>query len=226
MWSHLKLKDLPQDERPRERLLAHGAKTLADAEVLAVLLGSGSSGQSAVELARQLLAQGWEGLARMTVDELRHIRGLGPAKIAVLAAAVELGRRMREQAAGSVVNGPHDALALLMDMQWLDQEEFRVLYLNTKHRVQAVETIFVGGLDRVDVYPREIFRRAVARSAAALIVAHNHPSGDPDPSAQDRTLTRRLEEAGLVMGIPILDHLIVGRSRHVSLHQEVVTELK
>lgn len=223
---HRKVKDLPKDERPRERLLAHGAGVLADAEVLAVLLGSGSAGQSAIELARQLLQNGWDGMGRMTPDELRHIRGMGPAKAAILSAALEMGRRMRENSAGRTIHGPNDALALLGGMQWLDQEEFRVIFLNTKHRVQAIETIFKGGLDSVDVYPREIFRRAVARSSAALIVAHNHPSGDPEPSSQDRGLTRRLEQAGMLMGIPILDHLIVGQARSVSLHQDAVTELK
>ncbi|MBX5466848.1 MAG: DNA repair protein RadC [Firmicutes bacterium] len=220
------IKALPPDERPRERLLRHGPTVLGDAEVVAILIGHGGPGQSALELARALLADGWGGLARRSVEELVQVRGLGPAKAAVLLAALEVGRRVRLATAGEAIGGPQDVLPWVSDMERLTQEEFRVLLLNTKHRVLAVETVFRGGLNSVEVFPREVFRRAVAHSAAAVIAVHNHPSGDPTPSPEDRALTVRLEQAGAVMGIPVLDHLIVGHGRHVSLRDHQVTELR
>ncbi|MCL6562188.1 MAG: DNA repair protein RadC [Firmicutes bacterium] len=220
------MKALPPDERPRERLLRHGPAVLGDAELLAVLLGQGTFGQSALDLARTLLQDGWAALLQRSRTELMKVRGLGPAKVAVLLAALEIGRRLRVDSHGRTIGGPHDVLPWVEDMQWLSQEEFRVLYLNTKHRVLTVETVFRGGLDSVEVFPREVFRRAVAHSAAAVIVAHNHPSGDPKPSPQDRALTDRLEQAGTILGIPVLDHIIVGHGRHISLRNHQVTELR
>lgn len=218
------MKNLPADERPRERLLRHGAGVLADAEVLAVLLGTGTAGQPVLDLARELLKDGWVGLSRRSRQELLAVRGLGAAKTALLLAALEIGHRLRRQASGAQISGPDDVVDLLSDMRDLTQEEFRVLFLNAKNRVLGVEGIFRGGIDRVEVYPGEIFRRAVSYSAAAIIVAHNHPSGDPEPSREDRRLTRRLEDAGQLLGIPVLDHVIIGRSRHMSLKIGLLTE--
>ncbi|PSR22082.1 MAG: JAB domain-containing protein [Sulfobacillus acidophilus] len=214
----------PKDERPRERLLQHGAAVLSDAEILAVLLGTGTVGQSVLELSRGLLSDGWTALSRRTPAELMRVRGLGQAKSATLAAALEIGHRV-DRAALLSVQSPQDAVRLVSDLRDRDQEEFRVIFLNSKGWVLGIETLFRGGLDRVEVFPREIFRNAVARSAASIVVAHNHPSGDPAPSRQDRELTRRLEACGDLMGIAVLDHVIVGRSRHVSLHQGELTEL-
>ncbi|MCY0879080.1 MAG: DNA repair protein RadC [Firmicutes bacterium] len=218
------LKETPPDERPRERLLRHGTAVLSDAELLAVLLQTGTQGQSVLELSRELLRDGWAALSRRTPAELMRVRGMGTAKAALLAAALEVGHRV-ERARLNVVHGSRDVVRLVSDLRDRDQEEFRVILLNTKGMVMGMETVFRGGLDRVEVFPREIFRPAVARSAASVVVAHNHPSGDPTPSRQDLALTRRLEECGELMGIPVLDHVIVGRSRHVSVHQGVLTEL-
>lgn len=217
--------ETPKDERPRERLLRHGAAVLTDAELLAVLLGTGTQGQSVLELSRELLREGWAQLSRRTPAELMRVRGLGAAKAATLSAALEIGYRV-ERAPMMRVHSPQDAIRLVSDLRDRDQEEFRVILLNTKGLVLGIETLFRGGLDRVEVFPREVFRSAVARSAASIVVAHNHPSGDPEPSRQDRELTRRLEASGDLMGIPVLDHVIVGRSRHVSLHQGEMTELR
>ncbi len=217
--------DLPAEERPRERLLRHGAHVLGDRELLAVLLGTGTSGQSVLELSESLLKSGWTGLSRRQAPELLQIKGLGEAKVALLLAALEVGGRLRRAELRQSIAGPDDAAALVEDMSRLDQEEFRVLFLNTKNQVLAIETVFQGGLDSVEVFPREIFRRAVAWSAASLIVAHNHPSGDPSPSKADMSLTRRLEEAGSLMGIPVLDHIIIGKAHHISVHQGKTTEL-
>lgn len=221
----MEMADTPPAERPRERLLAHGASVLSDAELLAVLLGTGTSGHSVLDLSRDLLSSGgWATLSRRRPEELMQVRGLGAAKTAILAAALEVGHRVERESLMRV-QSPRDALRLVSDLRDRDQEEFRVILLNTKGMVLGVETLFRGGLDRVEVFPREVFRAAVARSAASIVVAHNHPSGDPAPSRQDRELTRRLETAGELLGISILDHVIVGRSRHVSIHHGELTEL-
>lgn len=219
-----RLKELPSDERPRERLMIHGAQVLADAEVLAVLLRTGTGGASALSLARNLLRDGWPHLGSLSAPELLRYRGMGPAKAATVLAALEVGRRMNRLRPLDVISGPLDVVSLVEDMKSLNQEEFRVVFLNTKHRVLAVETVFQGGLDSVEVYPREIFRRAVARSASAIIAVHNHPSGEPTPSPADRDLTLRLEEAGELLGIPVLDHVILGRWHHASVHQQQIAE--
>jgi DNA repair protein RadC len=153
-----------------------------------------------------------------------RVRGLGAAKAATLAAALEVGHRV-ERARLNYIHGARDIVRLVSDLRDRDQEEFRVILLNTKGAVVGMDTVFRGGLDRVEVFPREIFRPAVARSAASIVVVHNHPSGDPTPSRQDLALTRRLEDCGDLMGIPVVDHVIVGRSRHVSVHQGAMTEL-
>lgn len=217
------IKDLPVEERPRERLLEHGAKVLSDAEVLAVLLRTGRRGESVLDVSQQLLRDGWQGLMRKSAEEMVQIPGLGKAKAAMLLAALEIGHRVRRQGIVSI-SGPEDALALVSDMRDLNHEEFRVLYLNTKGHVLGAETVFRGGLNGVDAAPREIFRRAIARSSASVIVVHNHPSGDPTPSVEDRQLTKRLESAGDLLGIAVLDHLIVGRSRHLSLNYGELTD--
>lgn len=218
------LKDTPKSERPRERLIKHGAQVLSDAELVAVLLGTGTQGQSVLELSRDLLKPGWSALSRRTPGELMQVKGLGAAKATTLAAALEVGHRVERESLVSVAS-PHDAVRLVSDLRDRDQEEFRVILLNTKGLVLGIESLFRGGVDRVEVFPREVFRPAVSRSAASIVVAHNHPSGDPRPSRQDRELTRRLEDCGELLGIAVLDHVIVGRSRHVSIHQGELTEL-
>lgn len=218
------MRETPRDERPRERLLTHGPSVLTDAELLAVLLGTGTSGQSVLDLSRALLREGFVGLSRRTPQELMQVRGLGAAKVAVLSAALEVGHRVEHEVQERVQH-PEDVVRLVRDLRDRDQEEFRVILLNTKGFVLGIETLFRGGVDRVEVFPREVFRPAVARSAASIVVAHNHPSGDPQPSRQDRELTRRLEACGELMGIPVLDHVIVGRSRHMSLKMGELTEL-
>ncbi len=221
----MSLKETPDEERPRERLLRHGARVLSDAELLAVLLGTGAPGKPVLDLSRELLQPGWAYLSRRTPQELMRVRGLGSAKAAVLSAALEMGYRVEREALSQVRNS-HDVVRLVSDLRDRDQEEFRVILLNTKGLVLGVETLFRGGLDRVEVFPREVFRPAIAHSAASIVVAHNHPSGDPGPSRQDRELTRRLEECGDLLGIRVLDHIIVGRSRHMSIHQGELTELR
>lgn len=215
------VKDWPESERPRERLFRLGPQALTDGELVAVLLGSGVRGRSAVDLGRDLIASGWTVLAQMPPQELCRKPGVGQARAAILVAALEVGRRVRQRGTWArAIRSSDDVADLVADeMAVLGQEQFRVMLLNTKHQVVALETTFVGGLNSVEVHPREVFRRAVQAGAAGIVVIHNHPSGDPAPSREDRWLTRRLAQAGEVLGIPLLDHVIIGRQGHVSFRE-------
>ncbi|MDA8145605.1 MAG: DNA repair protein RadC [Thermaerobacter sp.] len=217
------MKDLPAAERPRERLLAGGAGVLSDAELLGILIGSGTRTATAVELGQRLLSGGsLRAVASLSGPELLRVSGLGPAKVARLLAALELGRRLatwREER--TLIRGAGDAARLLMErMRYLEQEHFQTIALDTRHRVLAVETVCVGSLAAVPVHPRDIFKGPIRRNAAAVILAHNHPSGDPTPSTEDKDLTRRLGRAGRLLGIEVLDHLVIGENRYVSLREQ------
>ena len=208
------IRELPEDERPRERLLAHGPATLGDAELVAVLLRTGRSGASALTLARELLALhgGLEGLASCRAPELSG-RGLGAAKSATLLAAAELGRRL---ARGRVperepMSRPAAAASYLaLRYGARDQEVLGAVYLDTRNRLLAERELYRGTLNRAAVEPRLILKEGLLRGAAAMIVFHTHPSGDPTPSAEDLAFTRRLAEAGEIVGIRLVDHLVLG----------------
>lgn len=218
------MRDLPEAARPRERLWREGPGALSETELLAIVLRTGSKEGSALDLAKYLLRAfgGLAGLSGAAPEELSAVKGMGQAKAAQVGAALELGRRLGE---GSVprpaVNNPEDAARLVMGrMHCLDREEFRVILLNTKNRVIQVETVAVGTLNSSGVEPREVFKNAIRRSAAAVILVHNHPSGDPTPTRQDIGLTQRLVQAGELVGIEILDHIIIGDNKYVSLKAE------
>ncbi|HZG77196.1 MAG TPA: DNA repair protein RadC [Paenibacillus sp.] len=218
------LREVPEDERPRERMLRHGAAGMSNAELLAILLRTGTRSESAVTLSQRLLLEsgGLRGLSDLTVEQLCERRGVGPAKALQLLAALELGRRMArtELEASPILRSPEDVSTLLMeDLRYLQQEHFVALFLNTKNRVIGRETLSVGSLNAAIVHPREVFRAAVKRSAASIICAHNHPSGDPTPSPEDIQLTNRLTEAGHIIGIEVLDHVIIGDRRYVSMKE-------
>lgn len=216
------IKDMPKDQRPRERLLREGPAALTDAELLAIMLRTGTPEASALELAAHTINffGGLTQLVRAGVEELSSIKGIGPAKAAQVKAAMELGRRAALSRAGERprVSSPEDAALLVMEeMRHLDREHFCALFLNTKNQVIAREKISVGTLNSSTVHPRELFKGAVLKSAAALILVHNHPSGDPTPSREDLEVTRRLREAGEIMGIEVLDHIIIGDNKFTSL---------
>ncbi len=196
---------------------------LSDAELLGILIGSGTRTATAVELGQRLLSGGsLRAVASLSGPELLRVSGLGPAKVARLLAALELGRRLaawREER--TLIRGAGDAARLLMErMRYLEQEHFQTIALDTRHRVLAVETVCVGSLAAVPVHPRDIFKGPIRRNAAAVILAHNHPSGDPTPSTEDKDLTRRLGRAGRLLGIEVLDHLVIGENRYVSLREQ------
>ncbi|MEW6173642.1 MAG: DNA repair protein RadC [Bacillota bacterium] len=216
--------ELPEAARPRERLWREGPGALTETELLAIILRTGSQAGSALDLAGYLLGSlgGLLGLSRASLEELSAVTGIGPAKAAQVAAALEFGRRFSDSAgARTVITTPHDASRLLMArMRHLDREEFRVILLDTKNHVIQIETVAVGTLNSTGVQPREVFKNAIRRSAAAIILAHNHPSGDPTPSREDVALTQRLIQAGELVGIEILDHIIIGDNRYISLKAE------
>ena len=216
------VKALPAQERPRERLFRLGAGALTDRELLAVLVGSGVPGKDALALGEELARQGWAALSRRSATELTQWQGIGRARAAVLVAALEVGRRVRQEPAWErPIHSGADVEALLGDeMAALSQEQFRVILLNTKLSVLGVEVAFIGGLSSVEVHPREVFRRAVQAGAAGVVAVHNHPSGDPSPSREDRLLTDRLQEAGDVLGIPLWDHVVLGRGRYTSFREQ------
>lgn len=216
---------MPAELRPRERLCQGGADGLSDAELLAIILRTGFQSATAIDLATQLLACfcGLKGLVATSTDELSRVKGIGPAKAAQIKAALEIGRRVAVTAMSNkpVIKSPGDVSALMMEkMRHYDREHFMVLNLNTKNQVIAEDTVSIGNLNASLVHPRELFKNAIKRSAAALILVHNHPSGDPSPSREDIDVTHRLTEAGKLLGIEILDHVVIGDLKYVSLKEK------
>lgn len=217
----MSIKDLPADARPREKLLALGPAALADAELLALLLRTGLKGTPVLQLAQQLL-QGFGGVAGLLhagADELRRVKGLGPAKRAELVAVLELARRALAQAlqARPVFESPTQVKDYLrLKLAALPHEVFAVLFLDAQHRLLAMEELFRGTLTQTSVYPREVVKRALALNAAAVLLAHNHPSGVAEPSKADESLTRTLQSALGLVDVRVLDHFVVAREQVVS----------
>ncbi|MCM3715095.1 RadC family protein [Halalkalibacter oceani] len=221
----LLIRDVPVRERPRERLLTEGARALSNQEILAILLRTGTKQESVLQLAQRLLTafDGISMLKEAAIEELCLVKGIGQAKAVELAAAVELGRRLHSLQPDEryVIRSPEDVANYVMeDMRFLLQEHFDCLYLNTKNQVLHRKTIFIGSLNASIVHPREVFKEALRRSAASVVCLHNHPSGDPTPSREDIDVTKRLHEAGKVLGIEVLDHVIIGDRRYISLKEK------
>ncbi|GMV11656.1 MAG TPA: DNA repair protein RadC [Gemmatimonadaceae bacterium] len=218
----LSIKELPSGERPRERLASHGATRLSAIELLAIVLGTGRGGQSAIELAHGVLARSGGSLRRIASEPLgmlTSVGGIGRARAVAIHAALELGRRMVNETRqeGMAVRSPRDVYRLFGPrLEDLPVEEFHVAVLDSQHRVERDITITRGILNSSLVHPREVFREAIAERAAALILVHNHPSGDPTPSPDDRMVTEQLVAAGRLLDIPVHDHVIVGRGRYTS----------
>ncbi|MED4604393.1 DNA repair protein RadC [Paenibacillus validus] len=225
MESHnITLRDVPNEDRPRERMMQHGAEALSNAELLAILLRTGTYQESAVRLAERLLREsgGLRALVDVSLEQLTSFKGIGAAKALQIKAGIELGRRLARSAMNETVTirSPQDAAAILTeDMRYLQKEHFVCLFLNTKNHVIGQETLSMGSLNASIVHPREVFRAAIKRSSASIVCAHNHPSGDPTPSPEDIQMTKRLVEAGDIVGIEVLDHLIIGDLRFVSLKE-------
>ena len=220
-----KLRDMPQGERPRERLRDFGPRYLSNAELIAILLRTGMKGENVLAMSTRLLSRfnGLDGLGRRSFAELCAERGLSEAKACQLMAALELGRRFISLAPEdrAVINSPQDAANLLQaEMAQLEQEHLKVLLLNTKNQVLSVQEIYVGNVNSSVARPAEIFRPAVRDNAPSIIVVHNHPSGDPTPSPEDVNITRELVAAGKLLSIDLLDHIVIGSGgRYVSLNE-------
>jgi DNA repair protein RadC len=219
-----RIADLRQSDRPRERLAHQGPRALSEAELVAILLRTGVRGAGAVRLAEALLSDlgGVLGLQYARYDDLRKRSGIGPAKAAQILAAIELGRRFAhaQLTERGSIQGPDDVVrSLAYDIAGQEQEHLVVLLLDTRNRLIRQDTIYVGSLNASVVRVGEIFREAVRANAASLIVAHNHPSGDPSPSPEDVAVTRAIVQAGRLLDIEVLDHLVLGKNRHLSLRQ-------
>ena len=212
--SQLKISEMPEDDRPREKLRDRGASALTDAELIAILLRTGLPGANAVQVAAQLLERykSLNGLSRCTVDEIAAIRGIGPAKALHLVAAFNLGQRLaHETLKREKIDTPEIVYDLLApEMRALHKESLRVILLDTRYHLLRIHEVSVGSVNESIAHPRDVFRPAVISSAYAVIVAHNHPSGDPSPSQSDHSLTRRLAEAAELLQIKLLDHIIIG----------------
>jgi DNA repair protein RadC len=216
------LAEMPEAERPRERLLRHGPSALSNIELLAILLNTGLPGESVMVVAERLLREhgGFPGLMKLGAEELARIHGLGPAKATKLKASMEIANRILASNPDQKpkISSPDDITNLIgLEMSLLEQEQLRIVLLNTRNEVIGIRTLYQGTTNQAQVRIAEVFRDAVRANAVAIIVVHNHPTGDPTPSSADIELTRTMVEAGEVLEVKVLDHMIIGHGRHVSM---------
>jgi DNA repair protein RadC len=225
--STYRIADMTESERPRERLARLGPSALSTPELLAILLRVGVPGESAIDVANRLLKTFGDitGLHRAPFDELCSQHGIGPAKASQLKAALELGNRLKQSQLNenNTIHSPDDAASLVQfEMSALEQEELRVMLLDTRNRVMDTVTVYRGSLNASQVRVGELFKAAIRRNAASIIIIHNHPSGDPTPSPDDIVVTRAIVQAGKLLDVAVLDHLVIGRDKHVSLKERGV----
>jgi DNA repair protein RadC len=225
MSKKLTIKDMPLEERPRERMNVIGAGKMSNAELIAILLRTGYHEETAIRLAERVISQagGLRYLPDYTLEELQEIKGIGLAKAVQIQAALELGRRMSStlRPENFLLSSPQEVASFLMEeMRYYRKEYFKIILLNTKNHIISVEDISIGSLNSSIVHPREIFNLPVKKSAASIILVHNHPSGDPTPSREDLEVTKRLVEAGNLLGINVLDHIIVGEGKFLSFKEK------
>lgn len=219
------IKELPITERPREKLYTHGAETLSNEELIAIIIRTGSRTESAVELSKELLSRDNRGLVYLrdtTLQELMETKGIGECKASQILAAIELGKRINFLYALDKVkiNQPNTISDLFMDeMRYLQKEHFRIVLLDTKNQIIVTEEISVGTLNASIVHPRDVFKVAIKRNANSIILIHNHPSGDPAPSREDINITNRLADVGNLVGIKVLDHIIIGDNKYISFKE-------
>jgi DNA repair protein RadC len=219
------VRDLPREERPRERLLKLGSDALSSMELLALVIGRGVPGKSVMSIAQELLSKfgSVAAICEATVEELTAVKGLGPAKATQLKACFELGKRRElepDRDRQEIKNPESIAKAVRHRVKDKAKEHFLLVILNTRNRITGVVTISVGTLNASLVHPREVFQKAIAHYASSVVLAHNHPSGDLDPSEEDLRITRRLVEAGKLLGIEVLDHIIITGKEHLSLKEK------
>ncbi len=222
------IKDLPLSERPREKLRKYSSKALSNAELLAIIIRTGNKRHTAIEVAQRVLSidkLGLSFLSDCTLEQLTQIEGIGICKAAQILSAVELGKRISVSNIENKikVTSPLDITNLLMEeMKYLKKEYFKIVMLDTKNKIISIKNVSIGSLNSSIVHPREVYKEAIKRSSASIILVHNHPSGDPTPSKEDINITKRLVECGNILGIKVLDHIILGRNRYISLKEEDV----
>lgn len=225
MYNTFKIMDLPQNERPRERLLKYGSQSLSNSELIAIILGTGSKSENVLHLSNRILKQcgGLNGLLTLTPEEFMTLKGIGKAKATQIIAVGELARRFKAYKSGEVyiIKSPRDVAGLVMDeMSLFNKEHLRLIMLNTKNKVIACKDVSIGNINSAIVHPREIFCEAIKKSSASIIICHNHPSGDCTPSLEDINVTKRLKRCSEILGINLLDHLIIGHGNYISLKEK------
>lgn len=225
--NNLKVMDLPENERPRERLLKYGAEVLSNSELIAVILNNGSHSENVIALSSRVLKEigGLNGILALCPQDIIKLRGIGNAKAARLIAVSEIAKRIKSFMAGESikVTNPGDAAGIVMEsMKNFNSEHLRVIMLNVKNIVISVKDVSIGSINEAIVHPREIFVEAIKNSSASIILCHNHPSGDPTPSTEDINITKRLKECSKLIGIELLDHIIIGEGIYVSLKEKGV----
>ena len=227
MKDMFKIMDLPECERPRERLLKYGAEALSNSELLAIILRTGTQKENVINLSSRILSQsrGLNGLLGLSCEEIMSLKGIGKAKASQILAVAELAKRFRAYKSGDIysIKQPKDAVSLVMEeMRYFRKEHLRVIMLNTKNVVISMKDVSIGSLNSSIVHPREVFSEAIIKNSASIIVCHNHPSGDPTPSKEDIDVTERLKECGKLLGIELLDHLIIGNGSYISLKEKCI----
>lgn len=239
MDEYIKIKDLPKDIRPQEKLIKYGSEFLTNAELLALIIRTGNSGKdkrNVVNLAQDIIDvaitnvseeldnyYGLKFLATASVDDLKKVKGVGEAKAAMIIAAIELGRRVyrNTNVSKEQIISPDILPNIVMDqMRFMQEEHFQIAILNTKKELESIEEITCGSIDKTIVEPRDVFKRALRKNAHSIVLLHNHPSGDPRPSKQDINITKRLVECGELIGIEVIDHIIIGDNKYTSLLEE------
>ncbi len=220
------IKDLPLSERPREKLISHGVEALSNAELLALIIKVGNLEETAVEVAQKILSRDNRGIAYLSdvsLEELMEVKGIGESKASQILAAIEIGKRLNRVGPQDKVkvSSPIVLVNLLMDeMRYLCKEYFKIAILDTKNQILAIENISIGTLNASIVHPRDVFKIAIKRNANSIILVHNHPSGDPNPSNEDISITNRLIDAGNLIGIKVLDHIIIGDNKYISFKEK------
>lgn len=225
MDNKLRVKDLPKNERPREKILRYGAEVMSNSELLAIILRTGTKDENILKLCDRIISHfgGLNGLINPTIEDLKQIKGVGEAKATQILAISELASRFKSFKSGDdhTVSSPKDiAFYMINEMKNLKKEYFKLIMLNTKNKIISIKDVSIGNLNSSIVHPREVFIEAIKNSSASVILCHNHPSGDPSPSREDILVTNRLKECGVLLGIDVLDHIIIGNETYISLKEK------
>lgn len=226
MNNYLKILDMPENERPKEKLLRYGAESLSNPELLAIILRTGTKGENVLALSQRIISEfnGLNGILNASVKEMTEIKGVKESKASQMIAIAELFKRFNTYKSFNEfkrVSSPNDVASMLYgEMGTFNQEVLKLIILNTKNEIKKIKDVFKGSLNSSLVHPREIFNEAIRNSAASIIICHNHPSGDPTPSDEDIKVTTRLKECGEIIGIKLIDHIIIGRNIYVSLKEK------